>query len=212
MLGRNAYRKYGKRALDVILALLLLAVLWPLIAVAAVAVRAKLGAPVVFSQVRTGKYEKPFVMKKFRSMNDLRGDDGHLLPDSERITRLGKFLRETSIDELLELFNILKGEMSFVGPRPLPAEYLPYYTDRERKRHQVSPGLTGEAQIHGRNGIDWDRQFELDLKYVDTVSFAVDCRIILATVIKVLRREGTQPRAAGARLDELRSAGGSCGG
>lgn len=212
MLGRNAYRKYGKRALDVILALLLLAMLWPLIAVAAVAVRAKLGAPVVFSQVRTGKYEKPFVMKKFRSMNDLRGDDGHLLPDSERITRLGKFLRETSIDELLELFNILKGEMSFVGPRPLPAEYLPYYTDRERKRHQVSPGLTGEAQIHGRNGIDWDRQFELDLKYVDTVSFAVDCRIILATVIKVLRREGTQPRAAGARLDELRSAGGSCGG
>lgn len=212
MLGRNAYRKYGKRALDVILALLLLAMLWPLIAVAAVAVRAKLGAPVVFSQVRTGKYEKPFVMKKFRSMNDLRGDDGHLLPDSERITRLGKFLRETSIDELLELFNILKGEMSFVGPRPLPAEYLPYYTDRERKRHQVSPGLTGEAQIHGRNGIDWDRQFELDLKYVDTVSLAVDCRIILATVIKVLRREGTQPRAAGARLDELRSAGGSCGG
>lgn len=212
MLGRNAYRKYGKRALDVILALLLLAVLWPLIAVAAVAVRAKLGAPVVFSQVRIGKYEKPFVMKKFRSMNDLRGDDGRLLPDSERITRLGKFLRETSIDELLELFNILKGEMSFVGPRPLPAEYLPYYTDRERKRHQVSPGLTGEAQIHGRNGIDWDRQFELDLKYVDTVSFAVDCRIILATVIKVLRREGTQPRAAGARLDELRSAGGSCGG
>ena len=212
MLGRNAYRKYGKRALDVILALLLLAVLWPLIAVAAVAVRAKLGAPVVFSQVRTGKYEKPFVMKKFRSMNDLRGDDGRLLPDSERITRLGKFLRETSIDELLELFNILKGEMSFVGPRPLPAEYLPYYTDRERKRHQVSPGLTGEAQIHGRNGIDWDRQFELDLKYVDTVSFAVDCRIILATVIKVLRREGTQPRAACARLDELRSAGGSCGG
>lgn len=211
-MGRNAYRKYGKRALDVILALLLLAVLWPLIAVAAVAVRAKLGAPVVFSQVRTGKYEKPFVMKKFRSMNDLRGDDGHLLPDSERITRLGKFLRETSIDELLELFNILKGEMSFVGPRPLPAEYLPYYTDRERKRHQVSPGLTGEAQIHGRNGIDWDRQFELDLKYVDTVSLAVDCRIILATVIKVLRREGTQPRAAGARLDELRSAGGSCGG
>ena len=174
MLGRNAYRKYGKRALDVILALLLLAVLWPLIAVAAVAVRAKLGAPVVFSQVRTGKYEKPFVMKKLRSMNDLRGDDGRLLPDSERITRLGKFLRETSIDELLELFNILKGEMSFVGPRPLPAEYLPYYTDRERKRHQVSPGLTGEAQIHGRNGIDWDRQFELDLKYVDTVSFAVD--------------------------------------
>ena len=212
MLGRNAYRKYGKRALDVILALLLLAMLWPLIAVAAVAVRAKLGAPVVFSQVRTGKYEKPFVMKKFRSMNDLRGDDGRLLPDSERITRLGKFLRETSIDELLELFNILKGEMSFVGPRPLPAEYLPYYTDRERKRHQVSPGLTGEAQIHGRNGIDWDRQFELDLKYVDTVSFAVDCRIILATVIKVLRREGTQPRAVGARLDELRSAGGSCGG
>ena len=118
MLGRNAYRKYGKRAFDVILALLLLAVLWPLIAVAAVAVRAKLGAPVVFSQVRTGKYEKPFVMKKFRSMNDLRGDDGRLLPDSERITRLGKFLRETSIDELLELFNILKGEMSFVGPRP----------------------------------------------------------------------------------------------
>lgn len=212
MLGRNAYRKYGKRALDVILALLLLAMLWPLIAVAAVAVRAKLGAPVVFSQVRIGKYEKPFVMKKFRSMNDLRGDDGHLLPDNERITHLGKFLRETSIDELLELFNILKGEMSFVGPRPLPAEYLPYYTDRERKRHQVSPGLTGEAQIHGRNGIDWDRQFELDLKYVDTVSFAVDCRIILATVIKVLRREGTQPRAAGARLDELRSAGGSCGG
>ncbi len=211
-MGRNAYRKYGKRALDVILALLLLAMLWPLIAVAAVAVRAKLGAPVVFSQVRTGKYEKPFVMKKFRSMNDLRGDDGRLLPDSERITRLGKFLRETSIDELLELFNILKGEMSFVGPRPLPAEYLPYYTDRERKRHQVSPGLTGEAQIHGRNGIDWDRQFELDLKYVDTVSFAVDCRIILATVIKVLRREGTQPRAVGARLDELRSAGGSCGG
>lgn len=195
-MGRNAYRKYGKRAFDVILALLLLAVLWPLIAVAAVAVRAKLGAPVVFSQVRTGKYEKPFVMKKFRSMNDLRGDDGRLLPDSERITRLGKFLRETSIDELLELFNILKGEMSFVGPRPLPAEYLPYYTDRERKRHQVSPGLTGEAQIHGRNGIDWDRQFELDLKYVDTVSLAVDCRIILATVIKVLRREGTQPRAA----------------
>ena len=103
-----------------------------------------------------------------------------------------------------------KGRLTSV--KMLPAEYLPYYTDRERKRHQVSPGLTGEAQIHGRNGIDWDRQFELDLKYVDTVSLAVDCRIILATVIKVLRREGTQPRAAGARLDELRSAGGSCGG
>ena len=172
------YRKYVKRILDIILSLTAIIILSPVLLVLAVMVRAKLGTPVIFHQERPGYHEKIFRLCKFRTMTDRCGSDGELLPDAERLTPFGSRLRHMSLDELPELFNILKGDMSIVGPRPLLVSYLPYYTERERLRHTVRPGLTGLAQVSGRNFLDWDSRLEKDAEYVEALSFAEDCSII----------------------------------
>lgn len=156
----------------------------------ALAIRWKMGAPVLFRQVRPGRYERPFTLLKFRTMHNTRGADGRLLPAPQRITRLGLFLRKASLDELPQLLNVLRGDMSFVGPRPLLCAYLPFYRERERLRHSVRPGITGLAQVSGRNTLPWDERLELDARYSETMSLALDARIVLQTLLKVLRREG----------------------
>ena len=183
------YAKYFKRVLDFLLSLIALIVLLPVLIIVAILVRVKLGSPVIFKQQRPGKNEKIFTLYKFRSMTDKRDENGNLLPDSERLTKFGKILRSTSLDELPELFNILKGDMSIVGPRPLLVEYLPYYTEEERHRHDVRPGLTGLAQIHGRNTTNWIDRFKYDNKYVKTISLKTDIEIIRKTIKKVLKKE-----------------------
>jgi len=181
------YRKYVKRLLDVIFSALLLVVLSPVFFVTAVLVRIKLGSPVIFRQDRPGKDEKIFTMYKFRTMTDKRDENGELLSDDERLTVFGRKLRSTSIDELPELVNILKGEMSFVGPRPLIVEYLPLYTQNERRRHSVRPGLTGLAQVNGRNILSWRERFEMDCEYVSGLCVRLDWSILLQSVSVVLR-------------------------
>ncbi len=180
------YKRCVKRCLDFILSLCGIIVLSPVLLVLSVLVRVKLGSPVLFRQERPGRNEKIFTLCKFRTMTDERDENGELLPDHMRLTRFGKFLRSTSLDELPELFNILKGDMSIVGPRPLLVSYLPYYSEEEKKRHNVRPGLTGLAQVSGRNFIDWDRRLEKDVEYVDHLSFAMDCRVLWLTVRTVL--------------------------
>lgn len=168
------YQKYVKRLLDFIISLLAVIILSPVFLVIAVLVRIKLGKPVIFKQKRPGLNEKIFTLYKFRTMTNEKDKDGNLLPDSERLTEFGKMLRSTSLDELPELFNILKGDMSIVGPRPLLVQYLPLYNEQQRRRHLVRPGLTGLAQINGRNAISWEDKFDLDIKYVDNVKFFND--------------------------------------
>lgn len=180
------YKNIIKRLLDILLSLVILIVFSWLYLIIAVLVRVKLGKPILFKQARPGKGEKVFNMYKFRSMNDKRDANGNLLPDQDRLTPLGLFLRKTSLDELPELFCILKGDMSFIGPRPLLIEYLPYYTDREKLRHTVRPGLTGLAQASGRNLVDWDKRFELDAQYVEGLSFMMDLKVIFMTIKTVL--------------------------
>jgi lipopolysaccharide/colanic/teichoic acid biosynthesis glycosyltransferase len=180
------YQKYFKRPLDFIMALLGLIILSPLLLVIAILVRIKLGSPVIFKQPRPGLNEEIFTLYKFRTMTDERDENGELLPDEVRLTSFGKFLRSTSLDELPELWNILKGDMSFVGPRPLMPEYLPYYTEEERRRHHVRPGLTGLAQVSGRNFLKWEERFALDNRYVQECSFAMDCTILAKTGVNVL--------------------------
>lgn len=184
------YERFLKRALDFVLSLVALVVLSPLMAVVAILVRVKLGSPVIFCQERPGKDEKIFKLYKFRSMSDARDENGELLPDEVRLTKFGKTLRATSLDELPELWNILKGDMAIVGPRPLAVAYLPYYTEEEHHRHDVRPGLTGLAQINGRNNLSWEEKFAFDLEYVRKESLMLDSKIILLTVKKVLVREG----------------------
>lgn len=184
------YQKYIKRGLDFILSLIASIILSPVILVVAVLVRVKLGSPVLFKQQRPGKNEKIFSMYKFRTMTDERDENGELLPDEVRLTKFGKILRGTSLDELPELFNIVKGDMSIVGPRPLLVRYLPLYNERQKHRHDVRPGFTGLAQVNGRNSISWEEKFEWDVKYVEHVTFLQDCRIILKTVGVVLKRDG----------------------
>lgn len=179
-----------KRMIDVIVALVGLALLSPAFVVISVLIRFNMGTPVLFRQVRPGLGAKPFVMYKFRTMKDARGKDGNLLPDEERLTSLGRFLRSTSLDELPELFNVLKGEMSLVGPRPLLMEYLDRYTPEQARRHEVKPGVTGWAQVNGRNAITWEEKFKLDVWYVDNWSLGLDLKILGLTLIKVLKREG----------------------
>lgn len=186
----GSYEKYIKRPLDFILAASALLVLSPLMTVTAVLVRVKLGSPVLFSQKRPGKDEKIFTLWKYRSMTSERGVDGELLPDEERLTGFGKALRSTSLDELPELFNILKGDMSVVGPRPLLVEYLPRYDERQKHRHDVKPGLTGLAQVSGRNELSWDEKFADDLQYVNHITFSQDVKIIRDTIKTVVKREG----------------------
>lgn len=186
------YEKYIKRLLDVVLSGCALIVLSPLLLVTAILVRVKLGSPVIFCQERPGKDEKIFKLHKFRSMSDARDETGNLLPDKERLTGFGKKLRSLSIDELPELWDIFRGKMSIVGPRPLLVEYLPYYTENERHRHDVRPGLTGLAQINGRNTLTWEQKFTYDLEYVQHIGFCEDIKILFRTVGKVLNRSGVQ--------------------
>lgn len=184
------YRKYGKRCLDLCIALIAFVILSPVMGVTAVLVAIKLGRPVLFTQKRPGYQEKIFKMYKFRSMTDERDASGELLPDEVRLTSFGRKLRSTSLDELPELFNILKGDMSLVGPRPLLVQYLPLYNKRQHKRHEVKPGITGLAQINGRNSISWEEKFEYDVQYVENISLKEDIRILFETVRKVILHEG----------------------
>lgn len=186
------YEAYVKRLLDLVLSAVALLLLSPVMLVVAVLVRCHLGAPVIFCQERPGKDEEIFKLYKFRSMTDACDAYGELLPDELRLTRFGRFLRSTSLDELPELWNIFKGDMSIVGPRPLLVEYLPYYTEEERHRHDVSPGLTGLAQVNGRNNLSWEEKFAYDLEYVENISFAMDIRIVVLTIFKVLCQSDVQ--------------------
>lgn len=186
---QGIYEKYIKRPQDFVCALMALIVLSPVMLVIAILVRIKLGSPVIFKQERPGKDEKIFKMYKFRTMTDERDKDGKLLPDEQRLTPFGSALRRSSLDELPELVNILKGEMSVVGPRPLTIQYLPYYSEEESHRHDVRPGLSGLAQVNGRNFIDWDHRLALDVQYVHKITFMGDLRIILQTVLKFVEKE-----------------------
>ena len=178
-----------KRLLDILVAGLALLVFSPLLLLVAVMVRVKLGSPVLFRQLRPGHHGAPFMMNKFRTMLNVVGPDGQLLPDADRLTRFGHFLRASSLDELPELWNVLKGDMSLVGPRPLLMQYLPLYSPRQARRHEVRPGITGWAQINGRNTLSWDEKFELDLWYVENRSLRLDLLILFKTILKVVKSE-----------------------
>ena len=200
------YRRFFKRFFDIALSLTALIVLSPVLLIVAVLARVKLGSPVIFCQERPGKNEKIFQLYKFRSMTDGRDENGELLPDEVRLTKFGRVLRSTSLDELPELWNILRGDMSIVGPRPLLVEYLPYYTEEEHHRHDIRPGLTGLAQVNGRNASSWEQKFTYDLEYVERYTLVLDVSIIFKTVLKVLKRSdvlvGSQIPAG--RLDKAR--------
>lgn len=184
------YEKYIKRLLDIVLSGCALIVLSPLLLVTAILVRVKLGSPVIFCQERPGRDEKIFKLHKFRSMSDARDENGNLLPDEIRLGKFGRNLRATSLDELPELWDIFRGKMSIVGPRPLLVKYLPLYNDEQHRRHDVRPGLTGWAQVHGRNLASWEERFAYDVDYVDNISFALDVKIIFMTIRCVFAREG----------------------
>jgi len=179
-----------KRMFDIIASCILLVLFSPVMALTACLIYLTMGSPVLFRQQRPGLYGQPFTLVKFRTMTDARDKTGNLLPDEMRLTRLGALLSSTSLDELPELFNVLKGEMSLVGPRPLKMEYLSLYTPRQARRHEVLPGITGWAQVNGRNSLSWEEKFELDVWYVDNQSFWLDLKILFLTVVKVLKREG----------------------
>ena len=189
--GKNGfYRRFVKRPMDVVLSFVAIVILSPVLLVVAILVRVKLGTPILFKQQRPGLNEKTFIMYKFRTMTDDRDEKGRLLPDGVRLTRFGKFLRSASLDELPELINILKGDMSVVGPRPLLVQYLLLYNSHQKRRHEVRPGLSGLAQVSGRNSIRWEDKFNLDVEYIDNISFKGDWEIILLTIKKVFVREG----------------------
>lgn len=187
---QGIYVRFFKRPLDFVCSLLALVLLSPILLAVAVLVRTKLGSPVIFCQERPGKDEKIFKLYKFRSMTDERDENGELLPDEVRLTKFGKLLRSTSLDELPELWNILKGDMSIVGPRPLLVKYLPLYNEQQRHRHDTRPGLTGLAQINGRNAITWEEKFKLDIIYVARITFLRDIAIIFQTIVIVFNRSG----------------------
>ena len=187
---KGIYKRFLKRPLDFILSLMAIIVLSPILLIVGVLVRFKLGSPVLFKQKRPGLKEKIFTMYKFRTMTDEKDENGELLPDSVRLTKFGRMLRSTSLDEFPELFNILKGDMSIVGPRPLLIQYLELYNDHQKRRHEVRPGLSGHAQVNGRNAISWEDKFNLDVDYVDNVSFIGDWKIIFLTIKKVFIKEG----------------------
>ena len=197
------YRKYIKRLLDIIISLCAIIVLSPVYLILFILVRAKLGSPVLFHQDRPGMNGKIFHMYKFRSMTDERDENGELKPDEVRLTPFGRRLRSTSLDELPELFCILKGDMSLVGPRPLLVQYLPLYSERQKHRHDVLPGLTGWAQVNGRNALTWPQKFEYDVEYTEKVSFLMDLKILFMTVKNVVKREGISPEGS-ATMDYFR--------
>lgn len=202
------YERFVKRPLDCFLSLLALIVLSPLMLITSIIVRIKLGSPILFKQTRPGLNENVFMLYKFRTMTDARDENGKLLSDDVRLTKFGRFLRSTSLDELPELFNIVKGDMAVIGPRPLLVEYLTFYTDEEHHRHDVRPGLTGWAQINGRNAIDsWEERFKYDLEYVNHISFAMDIKVLFLTVWKVIKRSDIQvgSEIKVGRLDVARS-------
>ena len=205
----SLYSRAGKRLFDLTAGSLLVILTLPVQIIVGVLVRLRLGSPAVFSQVRPGRGGKPFAIRKFRTMTDERGPDGQLLADADRLPAFGQFLRSTSLDELPELLNVVKGDMSLVGPRPLLMSYLPRYSARQARRHEVRPGLTGLAQVSGRNKLTWDEKLELDAWYVDHVSFALDIRILWRTLTSVIRRDGissadhaTMPTFMGSPPDE----------
>ncbi len=205
---QRGWRLLAKKGLDRAAAAGGLVVCAPAIAVVALAVGAAMGRPILFRQVRPGRGGRPFTLLKFRTMLEARGDDGRPLEDARRITRLGRFLRKTSLDELPQLWNVIRGDLSLIGPRPLLMEYLPRYTPEQARRHDVLPGITGWAQVNGRNAISWEQRFALDVWYVDHWSLALDLRILGMTVLKVLRREGvskpghaTMPEFSGSSED-----------
>ena len=200
---QGVYARYIKRILDVLLSGCALVVLFPVLLIVAVLVRTKLGSPVIFCQERVGKDEKIFKMYKFRSMTDARDENGELLPDEVRLTKFGRALRATSLDELPELWNIFKGDMSIVGPRPLLVRYLPRYNEEQHHRHDVRPGLTGWAQVNGRNALSWEDKFRLDVWYCEHVSFSLDVKVIFLTVKCVLHHEGISG-ADSATMEEFR--------
>lgn len=207
------YQRYGKRVIDLCLSLVLLILFWWVLAIVAILVRVKLGSPVLFRQPRPGRNEKVFNLYKFRTMTDERDADGNLLPDEQRLTKFGSVLRSTSLDELPEVFNIVRGDMSIIGPRPLLVKYLPRYSAEQRRRHEARPGLTGLAQVNGRNSISWDEKFLYDVEYVDNVSLGLDASIFLRTILATLRRSGisaegeaTMPEFMGDESKETRDA------
>ena len=184
------YRKYFKRLLDIICSLGFILCFWWLYILVAILVKRKLGSPVIFKQQRPGLNEKIFTMYKFRSMTDAKDKDGNLLSDAERLPRFGKLLRATSLDEIPEFLNVLKGDMSLIGPRPLLVEYLERYNDEQKRRHEVRPGITGWAQVNGRNAISWEEKFKYDVEYVDKLNFLLDMKIVFLTIKKIVVKEG----------------------
>lgn len=195
------YKKYFKRPIDIFCALAAIIVFSWLYIIVAILVRIKLGSPVLFKQERPGKNGKIFKLYKFRTMTDARDEEGNLLPDDVRLTKFGRLLRKTSLDELPEAFNILKGDMSVIGPRPLAVQYLPYYTEDEMHRHDVRPGLSGLAQVKGRNALQWEDRFAYDLEYVNNVSFLFDVKIVFMSAMKMLKRSDVVERGAGTVID-----------
>lgn len=189
---KGLYKTFFKRIFDVVVSCIVIVLFFWLFLALAVLVRVNLGSPIIFTQERPGKDGRVFKMYKFRSMSDKRDENGNLLPDKMRLNKFGRILRATSLDELPEFFNILKGDMSIVGPRPLLVKYLKYYNDHDRRRHEVRPGLTGLAQVSGRNEISWRDKFRLDVEYVDNLTFAMDARIVLLTIKKVFHRDGIE--------------------
>ena len=187
---KGIYERYFKRVLDIICGIVAIVVFWWLYLLLAILVRIKLGKPVLFVQERPGKNGKIFKLCKFRTMTDEKDENGKLLPDMARLTKFGKFLRNSSLDELPEVINILRGEMSIIGPRPLLIKYLPLYNEKQRRRHEVRPGMAGYAQTHGRNATSWEERFDMDVYYVDHITFLGDIKIIIDTVLSVLKREG----------------------
>ena len=188
MKNNQLYKNYIKRIIDILVAVTFIVLFWGLLLIIAVLVRINMGSPVLYTTERVGKDERIFRIYKFRSMTNEVDENGVLLPGNKRLTKFGGLLRSTSLDELPSLINVLKGELSIVGPRPLPVKYMPYYYDNERIRHSVNPGLTGWAQINGRNAITWDHKFELDIEYVNNISFLFDIKVILLTAWKVIKR------------------------
>ena len=201
---KGIYEKYIKRSLDFIISLLILIVLFPVFIFLYIGVLIKLGRPVIFKQKRPGKNEKVFTLYKFRTMTDEKNEKGELLPDKDRVTTFGKILRKTSLDELPELINILKGDMSLVGPRPLLVKYIPFYTEEEKLRHDVRPGLTGFAQINGRNNLEWDKRLEKDVEYVNNITFKGDLKIMIKTLNSVYKQDDIVITSESHDLDVVR--------
>ena len=198
------YANFFKRIIDFLGALFLITLLAPVYIICYILIKINMGSPVLFTQDRPGKNERIFKIYKFRSMNSATDENGDLLPDKDRVTKLGLFLRKTSLDEIPQFFNILKGDMSFIGPRPLLPRYLPFYTPREKSRHTVRPGITGLAQVNGRNNLTWNEKLEFDTQYVERLSFFLDIKIIFTTIVKVLKRSDVKTDGQDPFLDEER--------